>query len=216
MRVGAGALDWVRSYLEWRLSDQQKEQQSMFACRHLAKSVVVAATLAILAWAPGAVAAASAAAINRDATAALAKLYQEVPAANDLAKKAKAVLIFPSVVKGGLLVGGQYGEGVLRKGGKTKGYYSTASVSYGLQAGAQNFGYVLLFMTNASLKYLDQSEGWEVGVGPSVVVVDEGMARTLTTTTARDDIYAFIFGQKGLMAGLGVQGSKITRIHPGK
>jgi lipid-binding SYLF domain-containing protein len=188
----------------------------MFASKRLGKAIAFAATLALLAGAPGTVAAASASEIDRDASAALAKLYQEVPAAKGLAKKAKAVLIFPSVVKGGLLVGGQYGEGALRKRGKTTGYFSTAAVSYGLQAGAQSFGYVLFFMTNSSLKYLDQSEGWEVGVGPSVVVLDEGMAKTLTTTTARDDVYAFIFGQKGLMAGLGLQGSKITRIQPGK
>jgi lipid-binding SYLF domain-containing protein len=119
-------------------------------------------------------------------------------------------------VKGGLIVGGQYGEGALRKGGKTVAYYSTGGVSYGLQAGAQSFGYALFFMTESSLKYLDRSDGWEIGVGPSVVVVDEGIARNLTTTTARDDVYAFVFGQKGLMAGVGIQGSKITRIHPGK
>ena len=179
-------------------------------------NLFVAATLAVLAALPTAVAAASAAEISRDADAALAKLYREVPAAKSLASGAKAVLVFPSVVKGGLIVGGQYGDGALRKGGKTVGYYRTAAVSYGLQAGAQTFGYALFFMTDSALKYLDSSDGWEVGVGPSVVVLDEGLARSLTTTTARDDVYAFIFGQKGLMAGVGLQGSKITRIHPGK
>jgi lipid-binding SYLF domain-containing protein len=177
---------------------------------------VFATALALLTTAPSNAVAATAAEIDADASHALAKLYREIPAAETLAKKAKAVLIFPSVVKGGLIVGGQYGDGALRKGGKTVGYYNTAAVSYGLQAGAQTFGYVLLFMTDSALKYLDRSEGWEIGVGPSVVVLDEGMAKTLTTTTAQDDIYAFIFGQKGLMAGLGLQGSKITRIDPDK
>jgi lipid-binding SYLF domain-containing protein len=86
--------------------------------------------------------------------------------------------------------------------------------SYGLQAGVQEFSYAMFFMDNESLKYLDRSEGWEIGVGPSVVIVDEGMARSLTSTTIREGVYAFIFGQKGLMAGLGLQGSKISRIHP--
>jgi len=156
----------------------------------------------------------SASELDRDAKAALAKLYQEVPGAKQLGKAAKAILVFPIIVKGGLIIGGHYGEGALRQHGKTIGYYRLTAASYGLQAGAQSFGYALFFMTDAALKYLKDSDGWEVGVGPSVVVMDEGMARSLTTTTAKDDIYAFIFGQKGLMAGLGIQGSKITRIQP--
>jgi lipid-binding SYLF domain-containing protein len=179
------------------------------------RGLVVGTALALLAAMPS-WAVASQAGIDRDAKAALASLYQEVPAAKKLAQQAKAVLIFPSVVKGGLLVGAQYGEGALQKGGKTVGYYSTTGISYGLQAGAQSYGYVLFFMDNAALKYLDQSDGWEIGVGPSVVVVDEGMAKTITTTTTQEGIYAMIFGQKGLMAGLGLQGSKITRITPDK
>lgn len=160
--------------------------------------------------------AASASALDRGADNTLSRLYREVPAAKSLARDAKAILVFPSVTKGGLMVGGHYGEGALRKAGKTVGYYKTTAVSYGLQAGAQRYGYVLYFMTDSALKHLDQSDGWEIGVGPSVVVLDEGKARTLTTSTMRDDIYAFIFGQKGLMAGAGIQGSKITRIQPGR
>ena len=99
-------------------------------------------------------------------------------------------------------------------GGKTIGYYNTVAASYGFQAGAQSFGYALFFMTDDALEYLANSEGWEIGVGPSVVVVDEGMAKSLTTTTAKDGVYAFFFGQEGLMAGLGIQGSKISRITP--
>jgi lipid-binding SYLF domain-containing protein len=99
-------------------------------------------------------------------------------------------------------------------GGKTVGYYNTVAASYGLQAGAQSFGYAMFFMTDEALDYLKSSDGWEVGIGPSVVVVDEGVARTLTTTTGKDNIYAFIFNQEGLMAGLGIQGSKISNITP--
>jgi len=156
--------------------------------------------------------AASAAEINKDASAALAKLYEKVPEARTLAAQAKGILVFPNIVKAGFLFGGQYGEGVLRKGGKVAGYYNSVAASYGLQAGVQAFGYALFFMDDSALAYLDKSEGFEIGVGPSIVVVDEGTAKTLTTTTGRKDVYAFIFSQKGLMAGLGLQGSKISRI----
>ena len=124
--------------------------------------------------------------------------------------------MFPSVIKGGLIVGGQYGKGALREGDQTTGYYRTAAASYGLQAGAQSFGYAMFLMTDSALSRLKNSSGWEVGVGPSVVIVDEGIARSLTTTTAKEDVYVFFFGQKGLMAGLGVQGTKITPINPDK
>uniref|UniRef100_A0A832EAC1 Twin-arginine translocation pathway signal protein n=1 Tax=Desulfacinum infernum TaxID=35837 RepID=A0A832EAC1_9BACT len=151
--------------------------------------------------------------IEATADSALRALYQKYPTAELLAQHAKGILIFPKIVKGGFIVGGLYGEGVLRMGSKTVGYYNTVAASYGLQAGLQKYGYVLFFMTDAALGYLERSDGWEVGIGPSIVVVDEGLAKSLTTTTARDDVYAFIFGQKGLMAGIGLQGSKITRIH---
>ena len=87
-------------------------------------------------------------------------------------------------------------------------------LSSGLQAGAQQYGYAMFFMNDGALKQLDKTEGFEVGVGPSIVVLDEGKAKTTTTTTMKDDIYAFIFSQKGLMAGLGLQGNKITKINP--
>ncbi len=150
--------------------------------------------------------------INSEANAALSELYAKTPGAKSLADKAKGILIFPSVTKAGLMVGGQFGDGVLRTGGKAKGYYRSFAGSYGFQAGGQNFSYVLMFMDNASLAYLDKSEGWEIGVGPSIVIVDEGKAKALTTTTAKNGVYAFIFGQKGLMAGIGIQGSKITKM----
>jgi lipid-binding SYLF domain-containing protein len=154
--------------------------------------------------------------INRDVDIALKNLYQTTPAAQKLAKDAKGILVFPSIIKGGFIIGGQYGEGALRVGGKTNGFYRTVSASYGLQAGAQTFGYALFFLSDSDLKYLKNSGGWEIGVGPSVVVMDEGLARSFTTTTAKSGVYAFFFDQKGLMAGLGIQGSKITEIQPDK
>ncbi len=158
----------------------------------------------------------TAAEIDKEVALALEKLYARSPAAKELSKVAKGVLVFPDVIKAGLIVGGQYGEGALIVGGKTAGYYNTVSASYGLQAGAQSFGYAMFFMTEKAIGYLDKSGGWEVGVGPTVVVVDEGIAKNLSSTTAKEDIYGFIFGQKGLMAGIGLQGSKITKITPGK
>jgi lipid-binding SYLF domain-containing protein len=152
--------------------------------------------------------------IDMDVNEALHKLYASSPAAVELSRVAKGILVFPTVTKGGLMVGGSYGKGALRKAGTTAGYYNTVSASYGLQAGAQRFGYALFFMDDGSLEYLDKSEGWEIGVGPTVVIVDEGLARSLSTTTAREGVYAFFFDQRGLMAGIGIQGSKITRIEP--
>ena len=162
---------------------------------------------------PGAPAAkAHATALSRDSRTAINRLLAQSPAAKALNERATAVLVFPNIRKAGFVVGGQYGEGTLFKGGKPAAYYSTAGVSYGLQAGAQKYGYAMFFMNDAALKHLDKADGFEIGVGPSVVVMDEGMAKTATTTTMNDDIYAFIFGQKGLMAGIGLQGNKITRI----
>lgn len=158
--------------------------------------------------------AASAAQIDRDASAVLAKLYQRYPAAKALAKDAKGILVFPKILKAGLVIGGESGDGALRVNGKTVGYYNTSGVSYGLQAGAQSYGYVLFLMTDAAVNSLGRAEGLELGVGPSVVVMDDGMAKKTTTTTSQSDIYAFVFAQKGLMAGLGIQGSKITKINP--
>lgn len=157
--------------------------------------------------------AASAREIDRDVDSALKKLYTKTPAAKVLATGARAILVFPNIVKGGLIIGGQYGEGALRKKEKTVGYYSTSAASYGLQAGAQSFGYALFFMSDSALAYFERSDGWEVGTGPSIVIVDQGTAKSLTTTTAQSDVYAFFFDQKGLMAGLGLQGTKITRIN---
>ena len=158
--------------------------------------------------------AATAAEIDRDVDSALQTLYRTTPAARQVAKVAKGVLVFPHIVKGGLIIGGQYGEGALRVGGKTTGYYKTVAASYGLQAGAQTFGYALFFLDNASMGYLKDSNGWEVGVGPNIVIMDEGTARSFSTTTAQSGVYAFFFSQKGLMAGLGIQGSKISQIQP--
>jgi lipid-binding SYLF domain-containing protein len=158
------------------------------------------------------VGAASGEEVSRNAANALRILYAKSSGARAIGDKAISVLVFPSITKGGFLVGGLYGEGALMKGGETVAYYNTVAVSYGLQIGLQQYGYALFFMTDAADGYLDRSDGWELGMGPSIVVVDVGAAKSLSTTTLKADIYAFFFDQKGLMAGLGLQGTKITKI----
>ncbi len=150
--------------------------------------------------------------LDREASRVLKVLYARNSAARLLGEKATGVLVFPNIVKAGFMFGGQIGEGVLLKGGKPAGYYSSIAASYGFQAGVQVFGYALFFMNEGALKFLGSSDGWEVGVGPSIVVVDEGMGKSMTSTTITQDVYALIFDQKGLMGGLGLQGSKITKI----
>jgi lipid-binding SYLF domain-containing protein len=155
-----------------------------------------------------------AAKLASESQAALQKLTGSVPLARELTKTAEAILVFPEVTKAGLGIGGQYGEGTLLKKGTAVAYYKTTGASIGLQAGGQKYGYAMFFMNAKALAELDKANGFEVGVGPSIVVVDEGMGKSATTKTLKDDVYAFIFGQKGLMAGLGIQGNKITKITP--
>jgi lipid-binding SYLF domain-containing protein len=156
--------------------------------------------------------AASKADIDRAVDAALKKLYANDVFAQDLSKTAKGILVFPKITKAGFVLGAAVGDGALRQGGKTVGYYDSFAASYGFQVGLQWFGYALFFMTDSALHYLDNSAGWEVGVGPSIVVVDQAMATKHTSTTLTQNVYAFIFNQKGLMAGAGIEGSKISKV----
>jgi lipid-binding SYLF domain-containing protein len=150
--------------------------------------------------------------IDRNVSAALSNLYAQNDAAKALGARAKAILVFPDIRKGAFVIGAQYGYGALRRNGRTVGYYRTAAASYGFQAGVKKFGYALFFMTPSAVAYLDQSGGWAIGTGPSLVVVDQGVARSLTTTSLRSDVYAFVFDQTGLMGGVGLEGSKITKV----
>jgi lipid-binding SYLF domain-containing protein len=193
----------------------------MRRCRkeHTMKTLLLAASLAVamLACTPGAVLAqdegkTEAAKLASESKAALQKLTSSVPLAAELQKTAVAILVFPSITKAGLGIGGQYGEGTLLKKGTAAAYYKTTGASFGLQAGGQKYGYAMFFTSPKAVTELDSANGFEVGVGPSVVVVDEGMGKSATTKTLKDDVYAFIFGQSGLMAGVGVQGNKIKKI----
>ena len=175
---------------------------------------VSAVILAIIIAASSVSLAASKATIDRDAKATLDRLYKENPGAKALGEKSVGVLVFPSIVKGGFIIAGQFGDGALRKNGKSVAYYRSLAASYGFQAGAQAFGYVLFFMDQDSLRYLDNSAGFELGTGPSLVVLDSGFGKNFSTTTLQKGIYAFIFDQKGLMGGVGIQGTKITKINP--
>ncbi len=155
-----------------------------------------------------------AATIEEHAREALQILYDKAPGTKALADSSAAVLVFPKIVKAGLIVGGQYGEGALFKEEALGGYYSSGSLSFGFEAGIQTYAYALFFADDAALDYLDQSDGWEIGTAPNVVVVDLGAAASLSTTSARGNIHVFFFDQKGIMAGLSIVGSKISIINP--
>ena len=157
-------------------------------------------------------AAATAADLDRSAGHALEMLYKTHPLAADISHKAKAVLVFPNIVKAGLVFGGSYGEGVLEEGTHVVDYYNSVSGSWGLQAGAESYGYAVFLMTDDAVAYLKKSNGWEIGVGPTIVVVNEGVAKNLSSSTLKDSAYAFIFDQQGLMARLSIEGTKISRI----
>ena len=150
--------------------------------------------------------------VDKTSRAALEKLYAIEDAAQELGDKAKAILVFPNIFKAGFLGGAHFGEGVLFQDGKVMGHYNSVAGTFGLQAGVQIFSYAMFLMNDNALAYLDRSSGWEIGVGPSIVVVSTGKGKSMTSTTLRPDVYAFIFNQQGLMAGLGIQGSKITKV----
>jgi lipid-binding SYLF domain-containing protein len=182
-------------------------RRTTLAC---ALAIALATTAAVL---PASASAATAADLDHSADLALQNLYKTHPIASDVSKRAKAILVFPNIVKAGLVFGGSYGEGVLEKGSRVVDYYNSVSGSWGLQAGAESFGYAVFLMTDEAVAYLDKSHGWEIGVGPTVVVVNEGVAKNLSSSTLKDSAYAFIFDQQGLMASLSIEGTKISRIH---
>jgi lipid-binding SYLF domain-containing protein len=150
--------------------------------------------------------------LTGDSRQALQQLVAQNPAAAKAKSKALAILVFPDVVKAGFIFGAQGGQGILFMHGQRAGRYRTAAASYGLQAGVQRYGYALFFMNQRAVNWVNSSNGWEIGTGPSVVIVDKGMARSFSTATMHSGIYAFTFDQQGLMAGLGLQGSKISRL----
>jgi lipid-binding SYLF domain-containing protein len=185
-----------------------------FTRRSLTAAVFATACAVAPMMAASPVQAASAEALAADGARSLHKLEAMDPAARVYERHAKAVLVFPSILKAGLVFGGETGDGVLLVHGRPVGYYNLSGGSWGLQAGGQSFSYALFFMTDSSLDYLKKSDGFSVGTGPSIVVVKAGAGAAADVTTLTQDVYAFPYGQKGLMADLTLQGTKISRIHP--
>lgn len=152
--------------------------------------------------------------IDRKVDAAIERFHADVAGGRDFAQRAKGILVFPSVVKAGFGIGGEYGTGALRINGKTADYYSTTAASVGFQIGAQTQTIILCFMTDAALAGFRNSQGWEIGVDGSVALVDTGAGASLDTTTAPGPVVGFVFGHSGLMANISLEGAKITKIRP--
>ena len=154
----------------------------------------------------------SAKVIDIEGDEALKSFYKQVGEAKVLGDKAEGILVFPSVIKAGFGIGGEYGEGALRIKGKTVDYYSTAAGSFGFQVGAQSKTVILMFMSKDALKNFRNAQGWEVGVDASVAMIEVGAGGSLDTTNLKKPILAFVVGQKGLMYNLTLEGSKMTKI----
>ena len=161
---------------------------------------------------PAAVQAADAREIDVSVNVALEQFQQEVKGGEQFLGKANGYLVFPKVIKAGLGIGGEYGEGALRINGKTTAYYSTAAASIGLQLGVQKKSIVIVFLTKEALTKFLNSKGWEVGVDGSVALIKVGAGGSIDTTSIKDPIVAFVFGQKGLMYNLTLEGSKFTKL----
>ena len=167
---------------------------------------------AVLALPLGGAQAASLAEIDAEVNDVMKRFYKEVGSSEELAAKAEAVLTFPSVIKAGFGIGGEYGEGALRINGKSVDYYSTAAASIGFQIGVQSRAVILMFMTEAALKQFRASDGWEVGVDASVALIKIGAGGAIDTNNIKEPIVGFIFGEKGLMYNLSLEGSKMTKL----
>ena len=150
--------------------------------------------------------------INSEVNAALKLFSQHVKGGKEFLNAAKGVLVIPNIVKAGLGVGGEYGEGAMRIGGKTVEYYSLAAGSVGFQIGAQKTNLILVFMQDEALKNFRKSSGWKAGVDGSVAFIDVGAGKSLDTVNIKDPIVAFLFGQRGLMANATVEGAKFTKL----
>ena len=151
--------------------------------------------------------------INAKANEAVKQFQKEIKGGEAFLAKAKGYLIFPSVVKAGFVIGGKYGEGVLRVDGNNSGYYSIASGSVGFQLGAQKASYIIAFVTQDALDKFIRSNGWEAGVDGAVTVAKWGAGTDISTISYQNPIYAFVFGEKGLMYNLNLEGTKFTKIN---
>ncbi len=180
--------------------------------KHLSIVLLMASMLISIFLIPCAALAASAEEINIKADATLKRFKKEVSGGNEFLKKAKGVLVFPSVIKAGIGLGGEYGEGAMRIGGKTIEYYSTAAASFGFQLGAQSKSIVLVFLKEDALTAFRKSDGWKAGVDGSVALVKWGTGEDINTVDIKNPIVGFVFSNKGLMYNLTIEGSKFTKI----
>jgi lipid-binding SYLF domain-containing protein len=156
--------------------------------------------------------AATAGEINASVNATLDRFYRQIPGARELSARATGVLVFPTVLKAGFGVGGEYGEGAMRVGGKTVGYYNTVAASFGFQLGAQARSVIIMFMTPEALAGFRRVEGFKVGVDGSVAIIVVGAGGSIDTDKVTNPVIGFILDPKGLMYNLTLEGSKITRI----
>lgn len=160
----------------------------------------------------GSVLAASAEKLDLEADKALEVFREEIKGSEVFLNQAAGYLVFPRVIKIGIGIGGETGEGVLRVGGQTIDYYRTSAGSFGLQLGAQAKSVVIVFMTKDSLKKFRDSNGWKVGIDGSVALVDVGAGKTIDSQNISDPVVGFIFGSKGLMYNLTLEGSKFSKL----
>lgn len=184
---------------------------SLITTQRIDTAVLLLTALAALIFSAPPAHAASAAEIDREVNQTL-EGFQQIEGAKDFLAIAKGMLVFPKVYKAGIGIGGEYGEGALRIGGKTVDYYSTAAASFGFQLGAQAKSIVVLFTDESALNKFRESEGWKVGVDGSVALVDIGVGKAVDTTNIKDPVIGFVFGQKGLMYNLTLEGSKFTKL----
>lgn len=175
--------------------------------------VVAAVSILAVAGEPGRVQAASAAAIDADVRATLNRFFEQIGGARELADKSHGILVFPSVVKAGFGIGGEYGEGALMVRGRSTAYYNTVSASFGFQLGIQSRSVIIMFMTPEALAQFRRSNGWKVGVDGSVAIITVGVGGSIDTNKITSPVIGFILDPKGLMYNLTLEGTKITRIN---
>lgn len=174
----------------------------------LTKALVIGLVISL----PQFAAAASKQEIDARVRSALQTLYENFPAGRELAQSAKGILVLPRVIKAGFGLGGEYGEGALLVNGKAVGYYRLTSLSVGFQVGGQARNEVMMFMTDGALNQFRASEGWEAGVDGSIAIVEFGVGKDITTNNVKDPIIGFVYGNKGLMYDLSLEGSKFWKI----
>ena len=179
---------------------------------YLRQMLVLVLSVFSLLWLPSATAA-TGAQIDQEVDFALKTLYATSATAKALGDKAAGVLVFPNIVKGGFVLGAQGGDGALMKGGKNAGYYNSFALSVGWQAGIQSYAYAIFFVGDDAMKDFENSNGFEIGLGPNIVFLDAGAAKDMDTLTGKTGVYGMIFDQKGLMLGISLQGAKITKIN---